>query len=285
MSPSTSIIEVHPWVSYPDASQSATKVIIGSFPPKRFTKHTGEGIDNGSSIYKRDLWKEDADFFYGSADNSFLSLIAEALGVNYSGPADIDQLKEYLAENGWVVTDIVLEAIRNPKCPDSAADTDLRVITWNKEAILRIFSENKINTIFFTSNWVKKNFFKYVKEASSPDVSDCEVYTLISPSRQGLMSLKWAFEVLPIEEGEPKTDYRKRYYQTLLQGYKYKYTIKSGESVVGTFSYEGLRNVSFYNDDWVLRSDGMEWKQVIEFTELHSLMDINPPPPKHYWME
>lgn len=51
------MIEKHPWVKFPKAEDKAIKLILGSFPPIKFT------------VSKENMTQCDMDFFYCSRDN------------------------------------------------------------------------------------------------------------------------------------------------------------------------------------------------------------------------
>lgn len=49
--------ETHPWKRSPKENNKASKLILGSFPPNKFT------------VYTEKKTQCDMDFFYGSKDN------------------------------------------------------------------------------------------------------------------------------------------------------------------------------------------------------------------------
>jgi len=194
------MIEKHPWERFPKHNNKATKLILGSFPPNKFTVQTKK---------KNQC---DMDFFYGSKDNFFWQLFSDALCLNYKFPDDLDNLKDYLTENNWVVSDIVLECTRKK---DTAYDNDLRVKKWNESILNEIIKNNPIQTIYFTSKWVKENFDRHIK--INKDNSNITEYILPSPSRNGLRSIgRASFLEYQKEPNETATEFRLRYYKDIL---------------------------------------------------------------------
>lgn len=191
--------EKHPWLRFPIENKLATKLILGSFPPNKFTIQT---------VHKTE---RDMDFFYGSRDNFFWQLFSDALNLNYKFPDDLQNLKEYLVKNGWVVSDIVLECERRK---NTAADQDLKVIKWNQPIINDIIDNNPINTIYFTSKWVKEKFDKHFNQIVLKDINK---YILPSPSRNGLRSIgRSTYLDYHKEPNETATNFRLRYYRDIL---------------------------------------------------------------------
>lgn len=194
------MLEKHPWKRFPKEHKLATKLILGSFPPNKYTIQTEKKT------------RCDMDFFYGSRDNFFWQLFSVALNLNYKFPDDQQNLKEYLVKNGWAVSDIVLKCERRK---NTAADQDLKVIKWNQSIINDIIDNNSINTIFFTSKWVKEKFDRYINLVSKS--ANINEYILPSPSRNGLRSIGRAtFLDYPKETNETATNFRLRYYSDIL---------------------------------------------------------------------
>jgi G:T/U-mismatch repair DNA glycosylase len=198
--PFEDITETHPWVRFPQYDNASLNLIIGSFPPNKFTSH------------KEKLTMSDMNFFYGSKENSFWELFTKAKKLNFKLPDELDDLKNWLKENNWMVTDIVKSTKRKK---DTAYDTDMLQIEWNLEAINNIIDKNPIEKIFFTSQWVKNNFDKKIR----PKLNSKEIINeiiLLSPSRNGLRTAKKAKFTnqapLPVETSE---EFRKRYYETV----------------------------------------------------------------------
>jgi G:T/U-mismatch repair DNA glycosylase len=195
ISPWEDVSEEHPWKQFPKLD-NRKYLILGSFPPNKFTSH------------KERLSVNDQDFFYGSQENSFWDLFLLAFGLEPKLSKDIEQLKLWLRNNGWVVSDIVAKTKRKA---DSAFDSDLMVEQWNTEIIAHIFKTNDIRLVYFTSKYVEANFFKYVYPLAQI-ANSVNFTTLISPSKNGLRMLKSFKDSFKIHPLETLTDYRKRYY-------------------------------------------------------------------------
>lgn len=193
------MIEKHPWIMFPKENQNSTKFILGSFPPNKFT------------IHKELKTNFDVDFFYGSKENEFWELFSSVLNLDFKLPHNTEQLKNYLELNHWVISDIVLECVRKN---NTALDTDLTNIVWNSEIINQILSENQIETIFFTSKWVKDKFDRHIQNNLDKNI---KTYILPSPSRNGLRSIGHAtYLEYQKNPNETATDFRKRCYKEIL---------------------------------------------------------------------
>lgn len=190
--------ETHPWIRFPEADNEAKYLILGSFPPNKFT------------TYRERLTCYDENIFYGSKDNSFWELFIQSRNLDFIWPDNIDNLKEWLSENNWVISDLVYSTTRKK---DSASDVDLIVNTWNIETISTILTNNPIKNIYFTSKWVSENFHKHIKPGLTNYPVDANEFTLISPSPAGLISTKWCRGIFPINHNEELEEYRKRYYK------------------------------------------------------------------------
>lgn len=83
------LVEHHPWKMFPNNTNISKKLIIGSFPPNRFTNHNERKT------------KCDMDFFYGSKDSGFWELFTETLGLNFKISDDLESLKKWLINNNW----------------------------------------------------------------------------------------------------------------------------------------------------------------------------------------
>jgi len=195
------VFEDHPWQRFPKVNNGATSLIVGSFPPNKFTTH------------REELTSCDTNFFYGSRDNEFWELFIESLNLKFEWPDHIKKLKKWIKENKWMVTDIVMRAKRRQ---DSAFDNDLIEIVWNTKTINSILKSNPIAHIYFTSRWVEAKFkanilcdLKIKKQMNET--------ILISPSRNGLRSIKRA-KYLKIKKRKKETprEFRLRYYKATL---------------------------------------------------------------------
>ena len=203
-------IEVHPWKIYPKNSQ-INKLIIGSFPPNKMVLPVGykmRYLDGVDKINERETIR--FNFFYGSEQNSFWELFINSLNLNIKID-DLETLKNWLKQNNWGVTDIVLKTTRKK---DSPSDQNLVPKEWNESLIEKVLKENKIKCIYFTSKWVRKHFEKII----SPKLYESiKLFTLISPSPSGLRRLpREVLLKLPKYNGESNKDYRLRYYNFIL---------------------------------------------------------------------
>jgi len=195
-------METHPYKKFPQQHNNAAFLILGSIPPPRFC---AEHLN---------LKENDVHFFYGSQDNEFWPLFIESMELDFAWPGDYEQLKDWLVENRWCVSDIVLKTIR--KQPESASDADLRSVVWNYEKINNLFQENPIRHVFFTSKWVAAKFNQHIKPKLLSLSDEVQFHTLISPSPSGLRRAQWATSVLPRQSGEPLSTFRQRFYTHML---------------------------------------------------------------------
>lgn len=201
--PFEDIVETHPWIRFPGTPNQSKNLIIGSFPPNKFTTH------------RERLTLCDLDFFYGSKENAFWKLFIDALGLTFKLPDDLPNLKYWLKVNKWTATDIVLAAKRKK---DTAYDTDLIEIKWNIGTIKTILQENPIENIYFTSQWVKEKFDSFIEpHLNYRQLKTIQKIILLSPSRNGLRKAKLAkFTKFKCNAGETAEQYRKRYYSIVL---------------------------------------------------------------------
>lgn len=189
-------IEIHPWKFFPQSGKGK-KLIIGSYPPKRFTN-------------PQNLQDGDVDFFYGSIDNRFWDLFCEAKNLEVNWRINPELLKQYLMDNNWIVSDIVFKTKRNR---NTALDKDLKVLEWMIEILIKLINQNEIEVIYFTSKWVQQKFCQHIAPFLK---SKPLTVILISPSRAGLMSMNWARDILPQTIDETNAQYRLRYYNHFL---------------------------------------------------------------------
>ena len=196
--------EIHPWIAHPIIPSKPRSLILGSFPPNKFTTH------------RERLSQCDMDFFYGSKENAFWELFLETMDLNLKLPDELINLKGWLVDNQWTVTDIVKESQRKK---DTAFDADLIVVKWNIEAIKAIFRDNSIDNLFFTSQWVKEKFDVFIKPfLENVLFENLNQTILLSPSRNGLRKAKLAkFTTHKCKEDETAEQYRKRYYKLVLK--------------------------------------------------------------------
>ncbi|GAB3339651.1 hypothetical protein GCM10027299_52430 [Larkinella ripae] len=200
--PYIDVLEEHPWKRFPLQTNNARYLILGSFPPNKFT-------------HKKQLQtRGDVPIFYGSKSNKFWNLFITAKGIDFKWPDQSEEVLIWFENNQWAVADIVYRTYRKE---DSAIDTDLIVKSWNTEIIDGILKHNKISRIFFTSRWVEEKFNKYVKSSLNYFDSKIHLTTLISPSDNGLRRTEWCKGLLEKNKDEPLSLYRQRYYSHFLK--------------------------------------------------------------------
>jgi hypothetical protein len=191
-------LEEHPWKRFPEEDGEAKLLILGSFPPNKFT------------VYTNRLTRCDVKFFYGSKDNMFWELIIDTFGLTFKWPDNEVEIKDWLVGSKWIISDIVLKTYRTA---DSAADGKLNVQKWNDNVIENILLKNPIEKIVFTSNWVHDRFTKDIVPILKKRPEPFTSIILISPSDAGLISTDWAKRKLARQQEESLAEYRKRYYK------------------------------------------------------------------------
>jgi len=204
------MIEEHPWKLFPK-NNPIKKLIIGSFPPNKMVFKNGEIVKYEDGIKKViDRNTVRFDFFYGSKQNRFWDLFIKSLNININ-LENVEELKDWIKNNNWGLVDIVLKTSRKK---DSPTDGDLIPTEWNIKLIEKIILENDIQSIYFTSSWVKKHFNKKINENCHIKINK---YLLISPSPLGLMRIpNDIINIYPKNINEKNSDYRERYYSLVL---------------------------------------------------------------------
>jgi len=147
----TNIIEKHPYEPY--VPSNASVLILGSFPGHEQTRHPN-----------KDEW------FYSAKRNKFWEILENVYSESLQTVSDKKKLFE---EVGIGITDVILSAKRKEK---SNLDSNLEIVEHNKEAIQKILNNGKINKVFFTSQFVQKQFLKMF-----PNYSNCECLPSPSP--------------------------------------------------------------------------------------------------------
>ncbi len=151
-------METHPYK--PFVPGGATRLVLGSFPPWRFT------FDDSPSINRlKKLQSGDIDFYYGSRSNRFwmiISAIFNAGKLDNSG-----KIKALLRMRKIAMSDVVHRCRRVPA--RSALDQNLRDIEFNN-GLHRLLAKNRsISTILFTSSFVERIFYKSFSASTEKD--------------------------------------------------------------------------------------------------------------------
>lgn len=145
-------IESHPFS--PFVPDNATILILGSFPGREQTQME---TDN-------DQW------FYGAKRNQFWKIISSVYNTDLLCKEDKQQL---FKKFGIGITDILLKVRRKN---NSNLDDNLEIVEYNDKAIKTILDKSKIKSIFFTSKYVEKHFYKLF-----PDFKNAEYLPSPSP--------------------------------------------------------------------------------------------------------
>ena len=146
----------HPYP--PFIPETATKLIVGTLPPPRFTK--------------REFKEDDVDFCYGSRDGQLWIILDRIFDLNLkfeNTEEAIQQRKDFLIERGIGICDVV-ESSRREKIDAS----DLGMQKVELRDMIKILRDNpKIETLLFTGGNSKNGpeffFRRYLKE-NHPDI-------------------------------------------------------------------------------------------------------------------
>jgi len=159
------MIEIHPF--RPFVPENVKYFIIGSFPGKGQTEKI----------------ISEADWFYGAKRNTFWKILEEVYEVELTTTSAKQKLFTCLHMG---IGDIILKAER---IQNTNSDENLHILEYNDKAIKKILEKNKIETVFFTSQFVEKIFRRLFPEFTNRVV-------LPSPSpRYARMSLKEKIDV------------------------------------------------------------------------------------------
>ena len=142
----------HPYP--PFIPETATKLIVGTLPPPRFTK--------------REFKENDVDFCYGSRDGQLWMILDRIFSLNLkfeNTQEAIQQRKDFLIKRGIGICDVV-ESSRREKIDAS----DLGMQKVELRDMIGILRENpKVDTLLFTGGNSKNGpeffFRKYLKES------------------------------------------------------------------------------------------------------------------------
>lgn len=131
---------IHPYESF--IPPGATKLIIGTMPPRRFC------------VEPKELLAGDVDFYYGSRDNGFWRLIGETSGETLdfeNTERAVGQRKTYLERRGFGITDTVERCIHEG---GRSGDDSLKEI--EPRDVRRLLAENPgIDTLIYTGGLVR----------------------------------------------------------------------------------------------------------------------------------
>ncbi|RXJ94740.1 hypothetical protein CRU94_08215 [Arcobacter sp. AHV-9/2010] len=148
-------IEIHPFE--PFIPEEATKLIIGTIPPERFSKNN--------------LFESDVNFYYGSKDNAFWNLLSEISHTDFlkkNSSDEIDKRKQFLTDHKIGICDIVKKTLRKN---GSSLDKDLDVIEFlDIVDILKKYPT--IDSLIYTSGNGGVKFFmtKYLRDKFSKEI-------------------------------------------------------------------------------------------------------------------
>jgi hypoxanthine-DNA glycosylase len=157
-------IEVHPFKAF--IPGNATVIIVGSFPGKEITH----------KILSEDEW------FYGSKRNQFWKIIS---GVYQTDLLTRSEKQNLFSKYGIGIVDIFLRIKRNG---NNNTDSNLEIVEYNDKEIKKILENKNITTVFFTSQFVEKEFLKLF-----PSIKNAKCLPSPSP-RYARMSLAQKIE-------------------------------------------------------------------------------------------
>ncbi len=146
---------IHPYP--PFIPENATKLIVGTLPPPRFT--TGELKDG------------DVDFCYGSSDGQLWPILDKIFGMDFKFETTdeaIEQREQFLIKRGIGICDIVSSARR-----EKMDASDIGMMEVELRDLIAVLQQNpKINTLLFTGvnskNGPEYLFRRKLKEYNIP---------------------------------------------------------------------------------------------------------------------
>lgn len=198
--------EEHPFE--PFVPKDATKLIIGSIPPQRFWKHKNDS---------NSLLPDDVNFYYGSCDNSFWSLVGKVYDITFENTntqSAIEQRKKFLTEKRIGITDIVGKCSRI-----KGSAEDKKLLNIKHKDLAQLLKDNpQITTLIYTSDFIKQQVNKLFNNTYHTIVDKTnrqykikinnkvyDVKILYSPSPNGLRNM-----------GKNGSERRLRQYQEVL---------------------------------------------------------------------
>ncbi len=142
----------HPY--QPFIPETATKLIVGTLPPPRFTK--------------RQLRQDDVDFCYGSGDGQLWVILDRIFDLDLkfeNTPEAVKQRKDFLIKRGIGICDVV-ESSRREKI--DASDIGMQKVEL-RDMISILKKHPKVDTLLFTGGNSKNGpeyfFRKYLKKS------------------------------------------------------------------------------------------------------------------------
>jgi hypoxanthine-DNA glycosylase len=154
------MLETHPFSIY--IPPNVEYIILGSFAGRQAVKGTP-------------TTDESYDWYYGTKRNLFWPLLEEVYGTELRNKNDKQELFKKL---NMAIADIIYQCERKN---GNNLDSNLENIVYNIESITKIFDNNQIKKIYFTSQFVKVRFKKVFKDVINryPNI---ELISLPSPS-------------------------------------------------------------------------------------------------------
>lgn len=128
-------VESHP--HHPFVPKNFGFLIVGSFP----------GKDN-SNIDHADEW------YYSAKRNQFWKILRE---VYHQPLLTVEEKKSCFAAKGIAIADLYLKVKRKKQ---TNSDSDLEIVETNEKALRKIIEQSNLKKIFFTSEFVEKQFKK-----------------------------------------------------------------------------------------------------------------------------
>jgi hypoxanthine-DNA glycosylase len=143
--------EKHPFPPY--VPRKSRYLLLGSFPGKKTPENT---------------------WYYGTKRTQIWKILSEVYGKKLDSLSDKKQL---FTDLHLALSDVILECVRTK---DTNLDNNLKIVSYNEEAINLILSKNRIEKIFFSSRFVENIFRKkFIDLVSGKKI---ELITLPSPS-------------------------------------------------------------------------------------------------------
>jgi hypoxanthine-DNA glycosylase len=139
-------IEVHPFKAF--VPKGIKVLIVGSFPGK---EHTQNEID-------------DKQWFYGAKRNQFWKILQGVYNMDLNDRKEKQALFRKLKIG---IADIIESCVR---MENTNLDQNLKIINYNKSEIEEILKIKTLETVFFTSRFVEKEFKKLFPHFTKTDV-------------------------------------------------------------------------------------------------------------------